>query len=351
MLLLVGYFIFPLGLGLCFNHLHALRTCEGWLFQIVFWVGLIGILVLLTFHFLCLLNLWNNLHQIMKLVLRLPLIQALDRLPPRVARWFFETPMPGGGKSDLVKCEASFLAMHSSDRIRDEAARLPERDAWLGWYERDWIKQWEDLTTRLKTFESGSAADPNDPAMEMIQKILLAYWKTRSVFEAFADSHASGEEKAGASKDSTSAPDDQESLRDWARHAEDLWTLMLMRRLSAAMAQIWTLIDWFLVPGSVFTLFALSTYPFPFQDHMMQCVELLIGVLAVVILKIVVVLNRDELLSRASNTAPNQFKLDSNLISSLVIYIVPILGVIAALSLDVSDTMRSVLDPLLRHFR
>ena len=341
--LLVGYFIYPLVSGWCLNH-QALRTYEGLWFQIVFWMGLIGVFVLLTFHFLCLLNLWNNLHEIMKLVLRLPLIQALDRLPPRVARWFFETPMPGGGRNDLVKCEASFLAMHSSDRIRDEAKRL-----WKD--ERDWKEQWAKFKIKLKTFEPGSAADPNDPAKEMLQKILLAYWKTRSVVEAYADSHASGEEKAGASKDSTSAPDDQESLRDWARHAEDLWTLMLMRRLSAAMAQIWTLIDWFLVPGSVFTLFALSTYPFPFQDHMVQCVELLIGVLAVVILRIVVVLNRDELLSRASNTAPNQFKLDSHLISSLVIYIVPILGVIAALSLDVSDTMRSVLDPLLRHFR
>ena len=57
------------------------------------------------------------------------------------------------------------------------------------------------------------------------------------------------------------------------------------------------------------------------------------------------------LLSRISNTTPNQFKLDSDLISSLVTYIVPILGMFAALSLDVSDTMRSVLDPLLRHFR
>ncbi len=283
----------------------------------------------------------------MKLVLRLPLIQALDRLPPRVARWFYETPMPGGGQSDLAKREASFLALRSSDRIRDEAKRLLERDAEVELYEREWA----DLKSKLNTFDPGPAADPNDPAMKMIKEILLAYWKTRSVVEAFADSHASGEKKAGASKDSTSAPDDQESFAIRVRHAEDLWTLMLMRRLSAAMAQIWTLIGWFLVPGSVFTLFALSTHPFPLQDHMVQCVELLIGVLAVVILRIVVVLNRDELLSRVSNTAPNQFKLDSHLISSLVTYIVPILGVFAALSLDVSDTMRSVLDPLLRHFR
>jgi hypothetical protein len=348
--LLIGYFIYPMVSGWCLN-LQALRTYEGLWFQIVFWIGLIGVFVLLTFHFLRLLNLWNNLHQIMKLVLRLPLIQALNRLPPRVARWFFETPMPGGGRFDLIKCEASFLAIHSTDRIRDEAARLLERDSGEELYERGWKKKWAELKTKLHTFELGSAADPNDPAMKMIRDILLAHWKTRSVVEAFADSHASSEAKAGASKDSTSAPDDQESLRDWARHAENLWTLLLMRRLSAAMAQIWTLIGWFLVPGSVFTLFAISTYPFPFQDHMMQCVELLIGVLAVVILRIVVVLNRDELLSRASNMPPNQFKLDSNLISSLVIYIVPILGVIAALSLDVSDTMRSVLDPLLRHFR
>ena len=78
---------------------------------------------------------------------------------------------------------------------------------------------------------------------------------------------------------------------------------------------------------------------------------LLIGALVVTILTIGVGFNRDELVSRISNTAPNQLKLNGNLVGVVLTYILPLVGVLAAFSFDTSDTLRSLLDPILRHMR
>ena len=125
---------------------------------------------------------------------------------------------------------------------------------------------------------------------------------------------------------------------------------MFMRWLAAALAQVWILIG-FLVLGSLSLLLAVNSYPFPYQERLMLGIGLLIGALVVTILMIVVGFNRDELISRIANTAPNQTKLNPNLVGSFLTYIVPLVGVLAAFSFDTSDTLRSLLDPILRHMR
>ena len=67
-------------------------------------------------------------------------------------------------------------------------------------------------------------------------------------------------------------------------------------------------------------------YPFPFQDLLIHGLGLLIAALVVMILVIVLGFNRDELISRISDTAPNRLKLDQTLVSGLLTYIVPLVG-------------------------
>ena len=115
-------------------------------------------------------------------------------------------------------------------------------------------------------------------------------------------------------------------------------------------AEVWTLIS-FLVVGSLVLLLAISSHPFPFQEGLLFGMGLLIGALVLMIFAIVVGFNRDELISRLSNTLPKKLKLDHNLMGGLLTYIIPLAGARAAISFDSADTIRSLLDPILRHLR
>ena len=114
-------------------------------------------------------------------------------------------------------------------------------------------------------------------------------------------------------------------LPEWVQLAEDLMAMLFMRWLAVALAQVWTLIG-FLVVGSLALLLAISSYPFPFQSGLLFGMGLLIGALVLMILAIVVGFNRDELVSRLSNTAPNRLKLDQNLMGGFLTYIIPLAG-------------------------
>ena len=70
-----------------------------------------------------------------------------------------------------------------------------------------------------------------------------------------------------------------------------------------------------------------------------------------VVIQIVLGVNREELISRIANTQPNRFKLDSHLMSSLIGYIVPLVGVLTAISFTISDTLHTLLDPIVRLMR
>ena len=103
----------------------------------------------------------------------------------------------------------------------------------------------------------------------------------------------------------------------------------------------------FLMVGSFSLLFAINSYPFPRQDRIEFFLTVLIAVSAGVILKVVVGVNRDETISRVANTVPG-LKLDQNLASSLIGYVLPLVGILAAVSYDVSDLLDIWLAPVFR---
>lgn len=60
-------------------------------------------------------------------------------------------------------------------------------------------------------------------------------------------------------------------------------------------------------------------------------------------------INRDETTSQVANTLPGQLKLNRDLASGLFVYVLPLIGILAAVSYDVSDLLRVWLDPVLRN--
>ena len=95
-------------------------------------------------------------------------------------------------------------------------------------------------------------------------------------------------------------------------------------------------------------LLAVSSYPFPWQGRLLSGMGALVLLMVLTITVIVFGVNRDEVISRVANTTPHRIKLDQPLMTSVFTYIVPLLGALAVLSFDLSDILRTWLDPILR---
>jgi hypothetical protein len=74
----------------------------------------------------------------------------------------------------------------------------------------------------------------------------------------------------------------------------------------------------------------------------------LVGIVTVVLVRIVIQMERDELLSRISGTTPDQLNFHWPFFSRVLLYAVPLLGVLVASSSNVSDLIHAWLDPLLQ---
>ena len=116
--------------------------------------------------------------------------------------------------------------------------------------------------------------------------------------------------------------------------AEDLITLQLLRHLSQFLAQLWVMVR-FIVIGSFTLLLAINSYPFPLQHRIGFFLTILIAMASVVILRLVIGINRDETISRVGNTMAG-FKIDHNLAVAMAGYILPLVGILAAVSYDMS---------------
>ncbi len=138
------------------------------------------------------------------------------------------------------------------------------------------------------------------------------------------------------------------AVREWTEMAEDLIVLQLLRHLSQFVAQLRVMVT-FIVLGSFTLLLAINSYPFPMQNRAEFLLTILIVVAAATILRLIVGINRDETISRVANTASG-LKLDRNLFTALIGYILPLVGILAAVSYDVSDLLRVWLDPVFHLF-
>ena len=135
-------------------------------------------------------------------------------------------------------------------------------------------------------------------------------------------------------------------LRRWLRGAEDLIALVLARQIGWLYAYCKSRVT-FLVVGLLALTLALTSYPFQPQGFLLTATVLLAAITAVVVV-IAVQANRDEVLSRINKTTPNQFTFDRQFLLTLVTYVVPLLGMLGALSYGMSDVIRSWFEPLFR---
>ena len=142
---------------------------------------------------------------------------------------------------------------------------------------------------------------------------------------------------------------EHEILRDWTRTAEDLIALQIIRWFAPALSQLLPIMA-FLVLGSVSLLLAVSSYPFDQEGWLMSLLMSLIIFVAIVVGRVLVGINLDELLSRVSDTAPGRLTFDSGFIAMILSTFLPLLAAILTVSFDLSDIVRAWFGPLFQLF-
>ena len=138
-------------------------------------------------------------------------------------------------------------------------------------------------------------------------------------------------------------------MRDWVRMAEDLIALQIVRWFAPAISQFMPLMQ-FLVVGSISLLLTVTSYPFDHQGWLMTMMVSLLVLVAVVVATVLLGVNRDELISRVSNTTPGRLTFDSHFVSAILTMFAPLIGALVAISFDLSDLLHTWFGPLFQLF-
>jgi hypothetical protein len=330
------------------------QTFESGPYELVLGAGFLATYLLLVADLVSMVALWHDVRRVLRQVSLLFLDEAFDRLPRRVAAWLYETsPWSADERDAMVRRHAeSLLGDERSEALKAALKKVESRG------ERMWSDEQIEayLANHAKLWEG-----PGPGHVESILRLRPKLLKLWGALPIVPPRPARGEAAAGPKKGESSADhwaeapafaaikdeDERATVSRWARKLEDLVAFQTVRWVVPVLAQIWNLAG-FLVIAGIALLLAVTSYPFASQRKLILAVGLLLGLIAVGITYLLVEFNRDEVISRLSDTRPNRLSLDGGMISSLVTYVLPLLGFLAAISFDVGDILRDWLDPLFR---
>jgi hypothetical protein len=386
----------------------ASRQFDDRLFDAISLVLFSLIFLFVTLNCARLALMWMSIHWITKKFLQLPVKNALVRLPSEAARWFFESPSLDGFRLSLLIRQANTL----SDQLRgvrhdpvlnDRLEKLLEADAKRMGGATDPFR-WKGIDSVAAGLQNIDASTASRSRMD-VWPVVRAHWESESMAQAYPHDAAgpdgkgrdgntperapsrvvvatsgdavalaqfNGSSSAGVSLRSRSWTDltgsttetnrvvtvqngsgiveaPSNGLRPLLDAAEDFFILAFVSWLAVEMAHVWKRIT-LLVVAALALLLAVASYPFPFQNHLMFGLWLLIGFLAVVIVRIVWWINREELVAKLANQSPGQWLIPGSDFSMILTHVVPLVGaLLAATSSQVSDMLRTFLDPILRY--
>src|SRR5262249_40411167 len=147
---------------------------------------------------------------------------------------------------------------------------------------------------------------------------------------------------APAGTASNQPPPTAASPPKWVEPAEDFLALMVILYVSQFAIQMYKL-AWRAVAGGVFLVLAAIVYPFQPELLIFQLQFGLILAIATTIVWILIHVNKNEIISRITNSTPNRFELNWSFLGSLVVYIGPIALIMVA---QLSGRLRDVFEPL-----
>ena len=134
----------------------------------------------------------------------------------------------------------------------------------------------------------------------------------------------------------------------WQKAAEEICALELVEWIESVLRQLRALAIYMLL-SLVVVVLLLSSYPFhPQSQYRVAAVFLLAGACGA-LLFVIVSMNRNQVLSRVTGTAPNQLTMDRSFVSNIVLFgFLPVATLISSQVPAVRDFLFSWVDPLLK---
>jgi hypothetical protein len=334
-------------------------TVEGPWFDCFLLVGLAVYSLLIVHALLQACALWKGLRELLEEIARLPMRLAYDRIPPLVASQF-----------------GPYLASERPNRASHEKVQETQRRRMLEAFAgvRPWLPALAPLpeaeVARLEKQVAGTTTypAPNKQTIEDASVACLAllerFWQRLSVSEALGEparQNGKSEETNGATSQRATpegvflpfghlGEKNKEAISRWLGGAEDFVVLGVTNYLSQFFVQLRTVVT-FLTVGSLLLLFAVLSYPLQPQHLWVFFAGLLVGIVPCVLFWMLIQIERNEVVSRISGTIPNKLNFHWHFIGNLLVYVLPLLATLAAVSTDLSDLIRAWVDPLLHLFR
>jgi hypothetical protein len=356
-------------------------SLETFWFDFLFWLLFMIAFLLVVARALQLVTLWRCVRQMLRRAVQLPLSHAYDRMPARFKGWFFGED-DFSVREQLIRQQSHALGNRCSGDLADIFRRIEELTAKEYGENFFTCRPTDEANITNKAHQkTGKAAPPPPPSVwhseievmrndlkesstldstRTVYPFLRPQWDSLPVEDVPKAAHDDDKSPAAPEwiaswpltpwqRDKLNCPEQLALVRDWTRMAEDLIALQILRWFAPALSYLVPMMQ-FIVVGSLSLLLAAMSYPFDHQGWLTIMMACLIVFVGGVVTMILVGINRDELISRVSDTAPGRLTFDSNFLTSLVTTLGPLLGALLAISFDVSDLLRAWLGPLLQFF-
>jgi hypothetical protein len=362
---------------------------EGPTFDRIFWTLFMIAFAQVIIRTLQLTSLWRSVRKTLHLAVELPLSSAYDRIPTRFKSWFF-------GEDDFTVREQVIRQQSTAVGNRITTKLVGIFDTLLVAFaaegrpgafpcEPGITTEQAEIATGNVAEIAAAAADAQEVApansaqtcRNALEKLrgtlttsetldstrevylfLAPLWESSPVKDVARGSQPDAKRSDGADwlgswpltpEQSKALTNDQLAiLRDWARMAEDLIALQIVRWFAPTLSHLLPMMQ-YVVLASISLLLVVTSYPFDHQGWLTTMMVCLIVLVGSVVAFILVGVNRDELISRVADTAPG-LTMDSTFVSSLLTMVAPLVAALVAVSFDLSDLIRTWLGPLLPYF-
>jgi hypothetical protein len=312
---------------------------------------------------------WRDLKKMLRFIALLPMADAFNRLPDKVAAIFGhylcgERPR----HSHLAICVQQYGPLQR----RLQYFRVCITDASKDWTPRGDLQP-ADLALTVKTLKKAfginmepladiyaaeldalrerdygeSAVGKTAASISRISKgcfrVLQTVWPVHPMEEAFGRPHPA-EGKREEAKKFLSLPAGN-PIREWAILAEDFVAIEVIRYVSQFVVQLRNLVTPLTI-GSLLLVLAGASYSFVPQNLLLILLTALGAVVATAIVVFLVQVNRDELVSRITRSIPHQFTPDFAFVQGAATYVLPIVGALLIQFPFFTSMLRSFVAPL-----
>jgi hypothetical protein len=309
------------------------------LFFYSFMLAFVVIVLLLVVRLVDLMGLLRRFNRLLRRLAEIPMVRAFDRIPAlfaTVSLWRHGATGKLAEDSTNPRIDRQFEAVVVGYQSNLQAIRTERRLRFADFGPLDKLMRDYCGTGALLTKQWWTAVDALTP-------LLAPFWASRPAIPG----PAGGDKKSSGDELADWPGVDNPDLRTWLRSAEDLIAMVMARHIAWLRASVQLTMS-FIVVGLVITFPVLTSYPFEPQEPMYAVLGVLTLITVGSIVLVAVHASRDEVLSRLNKSPTDRFSFDSHFLTTMITFVVPLLGLLGAFSYSLSDLFRSLFEPFFR---